>query len=658
MKNLTLFSNEPDPLIVDPTRPDPALWVRQLVILESLASDARVIRRIEFRRGLNIINTAIHPGDDTATVGHSVGKTLLLRLIRYCLGERNFGSPAVRQAIAERFHKGYVLADVAVAGVPWVVARPIGIDAATHASFTMPEATIDSFLNTTTRRDRFTAFAEELRRQIVQPLGSAKLPRADRNIEWLDVLPWLSRDQACRHRSHTEWRPPGPDSHGLKIEDCHVVIRTFMDLLSPEDTGLIVNHKQLLRRRGRLLHTIETERSVLARRQAELVGALEIKDVSSEYELFAAAAEANARDKKGSLERFLDDEISKSPLPEVESQYSDVVKEIGALDQVLKSLRENEKATENQILQLERASTESILLQLAEQGEWCHLFDTKAEAVAQGCPATNSDRQGIDDPHRERKLRDLRQDLANVRTQIGEESERLTLKQIESERLRNEVQKEQARVEKLRGPLRQRIERYALLEEAAKAYGKQSAELHRLIDSGRELKADVDNSLQDRKQADARFRLHLNTITNCFRNVLGDLLGHSVEARIELNAQGIFPRPANTEGIRGAAIGTSTTVLGFDLACLAASICGVGHHPRFLLHDSPREADMEEPMYHRLFRLVRSLERLFGERLPSFQYIVTTTTPPPSELAGKDSKFVRMTLDKRRPDGLLLNETF
>lgn len=658
MKNLTLFSDEPEPLVVDSSRPEPVLWVRQLVILESLASDARVIRTIEFRRGLNIINTAIHPGDGTATVGHSVGKTLLLRLIRYCLGERNFGSPAVRQAVAERFHKGYVLADVIVGGVPWVVARPIGVDAPTHGSFALPEATVDSFLNTTTRRERFTIFAEELRRHIVQPLGTARLPRADRAIEWLDVLPWLSRDQSCRHRSHTEWRPPGPDSQGLKIEDCHVVIRTFMDLLSPEDTGLIVNHKQLLRRRGRLLHNIETERSVLARKQAELVTALEIKDVNSEYELFASSAETDARNKKDSLDRFLDDEIGKSPLPEVDFHYSEVVKEIGAIDQVLKSLRENEKATENQILQIERASDESVKLQLAEQGEWCHLFDTQAEAIAQGCPGINSDRQGMDDPHRERKLRELRQDLANVRTQIGEESERLALKQVESERLRNEVQKEQARVEKLRGPLRQRIERYALLEEAAKAYGKQSGELHRLIDASRELKTDVDNSLQDRRNADARFRSHLNTITNCFRNVLGDLLGHSVEARIELNAQGIFPRPANSEGIRGAAIGTSTTVLGFDLACLVASICGVGHHPRLLLHDSPREADMEEPMYHRLFRVVRSLELLFGDRLPSFQYIVTTTTSPPSELVGKDSPFVRLTLDKRRPDGLLMNETF
>ena len=103
---------------------------------------------------------------------------------------------------------------------------------------------------------------------------------------------------------------------------------------------------------------------------------------------------------------------------------------------------------------------------------------------------------------------------------------------------------------------------------------------------------------------------------------------------------------------------SSKAVLGFDLACLAASLCGIGHHPRILMHDSPREADMEEAMYHRLFRIVRTFELLFGDNEPSFQYIASTTTPPPRELADPNAPFVRLTLDARDDKQRLLGIHF
>ena len=52
--------------------------------------------------------------------------------------------------------------------------------------------------------------------------------------------------------------------------------------------------------------------------------------------------------------------------------------------------------------------------------------------------------------------------------------------------------------------------------------------------------------------------------------------------------------------------------------------------PAFLIHDSPREADLGESIYQRLFRFAESLENL-SEQAP-FQYIITTTTEPPDEL--------------------------
>jgi hypothetical protein len=106
----------------------------------------------------------------------------------------------------------------------------------------------------------------------------------------------------------------------------------------------------------------------------------------------------------------------------------------------------------------------------------------------------------------------------------------------------------------------------------------------------------------------------------------------------------------------GEALATSESVLSLDLACLGASISGLGFLPRFTIHDSPREADLEPHIYARLFRFLKALEDSFGNNQPSFQYIVTTTTPPPSAMSGEP--FVRLTLDGRRNDGLLLRRRF
>jgi predicted transcriptional regulator of viral defense system len=60
-------------------------------------------------------------------------------------------------------------------------------------------------------------------------------------------------------------------------------------------------------------------------------------------------------------------------------------------------------------------------------------------------------------------------------------------------------------------------------------------------------------------------------------------------------------------------------------------MAGNGHHPRFLIHDSPREADMADNIYAGLFEAAIALEQAC-ESEPSFQYIVTTTAEPPLEI--------------------------
>ena len=85
----------------------------------------------------------------------------------------------------------------------------------------------------------------------------------------------------------------------------------------------------------------------------------------------------------------------------------------------------------------------------------------------------------------------------------------------------------------------------------------------------------------------------------------------------------------------GGMVMESLKAIAFDLAAMLMSIEGRSVVPAFLVHDSPREADLGVSIYHRWFRFIASLEKLSTEAL--FQYIITTTSEPPQELRSSGS---------------------
>jgi hypothetical protein len=74
-------------------------------------------------------------------------------------------------------------------------------------------------------------------------------------------------------------------------------------------------------------------------------------------------------------------------------------------------------------------------------------------------------------------------------------------------------------------------------------------------------------------------------------------------------------------------------ILLFDLAALLASARQSKDHPGFLLHDSPREADLTAAIYRRIFDIAQKAE-LSPTEAP-IQYIITTTEPPSEHLRQK-----------------------
>jgi hypothetical protein len=162
----------------------------------------------------------------------------------------------------------------------------------------------------------------------------------------------------------------------------------------------------------------------------------------------------------------------------------------------------------------------------------------------------------------------------------------------------------------------------------------------------RESQQDLQELRESQKQAQANFRGWLEWVVQA---VLGSDASVSLEQRID------FVRVCiERSGERNSAAMRTVGVLAFDLAAMLCSCEGQGWHPRLLIHDSPREADLSPDIYRKFFLLaVERLEAAYGDAEPGFQYIVTTTEAPPPQCQ-QAPWLIDPILDASTPEGRLL----
>ena len=190
-------------------------------------------------------------------------------------------------------------------------------------------------------------------------------------------------------------------------------------------------------------------------------------------------------------------------------------------------------------------------------------------------------------------------------------------------------------------------ESFQELSDSVAANAKQLSKTENAIESSLQLQ----DSLRDKKRSE------IGLFSDVYQQLLQKIFGEEAEGEIKVDGHGLYPNPNDRLAPAGAALSVMTTVLAYDIAALSTSVRGVGQHPRFLMHDSPREGDMDAPLFARLFEVVHELEEEFEDpEAVSFQYIVTTTTSPPDSLAIKP--FVVETLNAKKDKGLLLKRRF
>ena len=624
-------------LVVQPeaNRSEPRLWIRRLVIW---SEPGVVLREIILRAGLNIIwapDPADRPAgsEHHAAPGHGSGKTLLCRLLRYCLGEDRFAPHEQREKIVAAFPNGLVGAEIMVDGTQWAVVRPIGTS---RKHFTIPDATVDE-VNVDAIPTGMDPLLEAIATSVLSHDVAVLVPGDDRLSAWLVALAWLARDQECRFNRLLDWRSVDSDSGSpvrqLSAQQHLDAVRALTGALNPDETTLRAKTAKIETQRNRAQREAEQRGREADRLRARMIGQLckGVDDLppgrfaieplrSAAIHQLAKSSQVVPSDDLSDVERLRSDaDRARARLEHLNTRLAVVRSRIPEITKLITRIKG----------EFPGASVEAA----AAGQPLCQICEVPIDrALAEGCRLSH-------------KLPDLdaaKRRMTLLEREHTEESNRLRYAFTERDGLIKDLQPAQRDHDFVTKSLRDAERMHDARTDAW-------YESRRLIDDVDRLDAllvgqeqlqsriaELERTIQENRDHTGSFRdVHATTLHRLsyfFDAILRELLGPDATGRVSLDGNG-FRLSVELGGERSTAAIDSLKVIAFDLAAMCMSIEGRAYQPAFLMHDSPREADLGLSIFHRIFQVAKAFENV--QPRPLFQYIITTTTSPPVELQTK-----------------------
>lgn len=645
-------------------RKSPRLWIKRLVIFGE-PGEEHVIRKIPFHRGLNLV-WAKEPVAGSATgtraAGHGVGKTSLCLLLRFCLGEASKAVSDLRDELSGEFPKGGVIAVVYLNDKPFTVCRyfnPYKEGIACEG-----EDITGIWTRDTEYSDR--DFLRKLADDMMSHVSPRVIPETNQSIEWKHALAWISRDQGSRFKSFFAWREGEGTGLQRSRQDPPIVMRAVLGLLDNGESQLmrqLAMHEAGLEQAKRKTERLCQEPELIRRRiesslryRGNLPEDLPIRA----SDLFADSVEQRikvASEEAAVLLSKWDEELARSDqaVADLRAELKYIRRDYDKADaeyQFAEAARRGDEAAFRAIgaklLQLKQltgyceegglpfSSCQHVQDEIKKLEGSSNMRDTRDKKILQQAMTDSASRAGNALARRD----ELK---SKVDRMLGEERS-LIAAQIKARTARRT-----AEIEANKWP--------SLLEELdrwEKTSGSKQAQDD--INASRELEGKVETELNRVRmqlvilqQSKSERERALASITDALTQLLlPDGAIGTFDPRDEL-------RPFRLSMRGGEAYRVLEVLLG-DIACMLDCPRPESSLPGFFIHDCPREADMSTGLYESFLTLIATLqnEQYDGSDTP-FQYIVTTTTPPPANLQGDA---VCLTLDPSSDDGLLFCRRF
>lgn len=617
----------------DEGRSEPRFWVRRLVIW---SEPGVILRQISLRPGLNVIWSPdpadqVNAADSTGTLGHGSGKTLFCRLLRYILGEERFAPDDQRNSIAQAFPDGMVGAEVIINGTSWAVLRPIGMG---RKHFAVQGATLDQVVTGTYASTGMENFLREMETRILSD-GVVSLIPTDHPLQaWLVTLAWLSRDQECRFDKVLDWRSSDSDSgspaRGLSTTKLLDVLRALIGAIVPEEYRLREEVAELDTRQKEASQDAVRLTSEAERLRSRLIAELGLNP--DELLPGRLAVEPLRKAARTNLARMaaVSPDMNVSDLEALRLQVDEEQQRIDGLERNLAEVEARMPEIEALIRRIKGELSGGSVDVFRSENPLCPICEVPIDrALAEGCKLS----------HKLPSLNEVRERIEQLKKDLGREEKRVQENEAKKRKIAPELISAREHADGLRQHLR-------AVERARDGRSDAWYKTRRIIDDADhldELLVDQDKAqstagtligeIEAKRELTGAFRGAqagvFGRLSYFFDAIIREMVGPNAAGKVILDGNGL-KLSVELGGERSTAAIDSLKVIAFDLSAMCMSIEGKTCLPAFLIHDSPREADLGLSVYHRLFHLVRGLEA--GENQSLFQYIVTTTTRPPDEV--------------------------